>query len=93
MSENSGNSNNFYRLWSLPAFLGGVYFLAKDWGSLQHVLLGAGLLLAGIFAFRHNLWDLSPGALEPRQVGRLWLVVLCASILLVLAAAAIALAP
>jgi len=94
MTNISDTSNiKTYRLWALPGLVAGIYFLAKAWsdGSLQHGLLGAGLVLAGIFALRHNLRDISPSGLDPKQLGGLWIAILCASVLLVLAAAAVAL--
>jgi hypothetical protein len=88
-------TSNFkrYRLWALPGLIAGFYFLAKAWSgsSLQLGLLGAGLALSGIFALRHDLRDISPSGLDPKQLGVVWIAILCASVLLILAAAAVAL--
>jgi len=94
MTNIGGTSNRkIYRLWALPGFVVAIYLLAKAWGdgSLQHGLLGAGLVLGGIFAFRHNLLDISPSGLDPKQLGGLWSAILWASVLLILAAAAVTL--
>lgn len=86
------STSNSYRLRALLAFAAGIYILAHAWGSssLHHALLGAGILLASVFAFRHNLLDISPRGLDPKNIGRPWLAVLGTSVLLILAAAVVA---
>ena len=84
-------NKHLYRLWAVPLFAAGLFFLAKaaDGSLLQHALLGIGMLLAGAFALRHDLLDLSPRGLDPRQIGLGWVAVLIASVFFVLAAAAV----
>lgn len=86
--ESNPNSKSF-RWWSAPLLLMGAGFLtgAVGMGSTHHLLLGGGALLGGIFAFRHNLMDLSPKALDPNEIGVGWMVLLAVSGLLILAAA------
>jgi hypothetical protein len=42
--------------------------------------------------FRHNLLDLSPNALDVRQVGTGWVTLLVLAVLLILSAAAVSIA-
>ena len=93
MPKITSNSNKqLFRLWSLPGLIGGIYFLIKasGTGATHHALLGVGLLLASLFALRHNILDISPKGLDPKNIGVVWLAILGASVLLVLAAAFIA---
>jgi hypothetical protein len=87
----TSRNRKLYRLWAVPLFSGGLLFLARaaDGRLLQHALFGIGMLLAGAFALRHDLLDVSPRGLDPRQIGLGWVAVLIASVSLVLAAAAI----
>ena len=82
-----------YRIWSLPFLIGGMLYLARA-ASSGHVpfwLLGAGMVLGGVFAFRHNLLDISPKGLDVRSIGLGWVALLGASVLLVLGAAVVTL--
>ena len=83
----------WFRLWSALLFLGAMRAvqLAVQGGELHHALLGAGLLLGSVFAFRHDLLDLSPRALDPRRIGTGWTVLLAASGLLIVVAAGLVL--
>ncbi|MBW8368895.1 MAG: hypothetical protein K0M70_13680 [Arenimonas sp.] len=85
----SNQDSKSFRWWSAPLLLMGAGLLtgAVGTGSTHHLLLGSGALLGGVFAFRHNLMDLSPKGLDPNEVGVGWLALLAASGLLVLAAA------
>ena len=82
-----------FRLWSVLLLLGAARFLslAAATGELHHTLMGVGMVLAAIFAFRHDLLDISPSGLDSRRVGRGWLALLASAALLMLAAAALAL--
>jgi len=83
-----------YRLWAIPLILVGVVRLIDGYNdsTLHHLLLGAGMLLMGLFAFRHNLLDLSPKALSPAHLGTTSMVLMASGVLLVLTAAVVALA-
>lgn len=88
------HQSKLYRLWSVPLLLGGVLLLLDGFnnGALHHLLFGAGMLLMGAFAFRHNLFDISSKALDPTQFGRTSVALLVVGVLLALAAAAVVLA-
>lgn len=94
MTNIHGGLKVSHRLFSLPAFAAALYFLLKAWNasSLQHGLLGVGLLLAGAFAFRHNLLDTSARANSAKNIGLPWMAVLFVSVLLILGAAVVAIA-
>lgn len=89
MSETSAaQQSKLYRLWSVPLFLVGLNTLVSGLGDNRpnHLLFGAGALLMAVFAFRHNLSDVSPKALDPKSYGGLDLALLAIGVLLVLAA-------
>ena len=93
MSNITANSINWRsRLWALPLLLGSGFNLARglDTESTPHLVLSVGMLLGGLFALRHNLSDTTPSGLDPKRIGALWLAMLLASVLLVLAAAVMA---
>ncbi|TCZ77610.1 hypothetical protein [Lysobacter sp. N42] len=90
----STRPKRWYRLWSLPLLIGGLLYLTRAL-SMEHLpfgLLGTGMLLGSIFAFRHNLLDGSPSSVDPRHVGLGWVALLAMSVLLVLAAAVVSVA-
>lgn len=90
MSNVEDKSTNWRsRLWALPLFLGGGYSLVRGWGAgtIHHLLLGGGMLLAGLFALRHSLTDTSPSGLDPKRMGAFWAALLVAAVLLILGAA------
>ncbi|WP_374602220.1 hypothetical protein [Arenimonas sp.] len=90
----STQTSKLHRLWALPLLGFGAWFLGRgaESGQLNFGLLGVGMLLGGVFALRHNLLDLSPAGLDPRQVGFGWVSLLLLAVLLVLAAAAVSIA-
>ena len=95
MSETSATQQSkLYRLWSVPLFLVGLNQLVSGFGDNRpnHLLFGAGALLMAVFAFRHNLMDVSPKALDPKNYGSLDLALLVIGVLLVLAAVIVTLA-
>lgn len=82
----------FGRLLSIPVLLCGaaVAAIGATAGRLPLVLLGCALLFGGVFGLRHNLFDLSPQALDPSALGKRWLAVLVVSGALILSALVLA---
>lgn len=77
---------------AIPLIIGASFLLKALHGeSLQYALLGAGMVLMGLFAMRHDAGDLSPEGLDPRRIGAPWLLVMVAGVGLVLAAAGVSL--
>ena len=93
MQASRSSQGKHFRLWSALLLLGAARFLslAAATGALRDTLMGAGMMLAAIFAFRHDLLDISPGGLDPRRVGRGWLALLASAVVLMLMAAALTL--
>lgn len=90
----NASKHRWYRLWAVPLFAGGALHLirAVDTEQMRFGLLGAGMVLGGIFALRHDLLDASPAGLDLRRIGFGWVALLVAGVLLVLSAAAVSLA-
>jgi len=84
----SARKNKLYRLWSVPLLLLGAWYLvrAAESGQFRFGLLGLGMLLGGTFALRHNLLDISPKEVDPRQLGLGWVSLLVLAVLLILSA-------
>lgn len=80
--------SKLFRLWSVPLFVVGPHRLVAGLSddTSHHLLFGAGALLMAVFAFRHNLMDLSPKTLDPKNLGILDVTLLVISVLLVLTA-------
>lgn len=76
--------SKLYRLWSIPLFLGGFAWLIEGSREGTLHLFGAGMVLMGIFAFRHNLCDLSPQALSASAIGKVDSAVMLCGVLLCL---------
>ena len=93
-SINGRPGKKLYRLWALPLLALGAKFLTDAWGtgSARAALLGLGALCVAAFAIRHNLFDTSPTAVDPKQLGALWVGILILGALLLFAAAVVRLA-
>lgn len=81
-------SKNLHRLWALPPLALGVHFMfeAKDNGSIRSILFCISSFLIGAYAFRHNFFDRSSRAFDPKHIGLVWVAVLIiAAVLLFLA--------
>lgn len=87
--------HHLYRLWSIPLLTIGVWNLirAMESGKLALGLFGIGMMLAGVFAFRHDLMDISPSGLDPRQLGYVWSALLMLGFLLMVSSVLVTFAP
>ncbi|QNP40199.1 hypothetical protein [Lysobacter solisilvae (ex Woo and Kim 2020)] len=89
MSDITKKSNKkLYRLWALPLLALGVRFFVEAIhdGSVRSVLFCISAFLIGAYAFRHNLFDSSPEAFDPKHIGPRWVAVLVIAAVLLFSA-------